>query len=91
MKYPVIFLISLFFSITAAADEEFVCAMGDLERVISVVYLSDGPLPCEVRYDKGEGAEVLWTAEHTEGYCEKSAREFIEQQEEWGYECTHTQ
>ncbi len=77
---------------TATADEQFVCARGELERIISVVYLSDGPLPCEVRYDRGEGAEVLWSAENTQGYCESKAKEFVnKQEEEWGYTCTHYQ
>jgi hypothetical protein len=78
----------LCFGSAALADQQFVCAGGGQERIISVVYLSDGPLPCEVRYDKGDGAEVLWSAQNTEGYCESKAKEFVNKQEGWGYDCT---
>ncbi|MEX2352805.1 MAG: hypothetical protein WD709_01365, partial [Gammaproteobacteria bacterium] len=88
MKSLAVFLMTLCFSIAASADSEFVCTMGDAERTISVVYSGDGLVPCEVRYDKGEGAEVLWSAEHTEGFCENQAREFVSRQEGWGYSCT---
>ncbi len=87
MKHLAIFLLILFFSVAASADEEFTCTRGEVERIISVVYPGDGPLPCEVRYDKGDGVEVLWSSEHTEGYCERNAREFVEKQKDWGYKC----
>jgi len=91
MNRFLVLLTVLLFNNIALADEDFICARGDLERVISVVYLGDGPVPCEVRYDKGDGqaARVLWSAEHTEGYCESKAKEFVDRQEGWGYSCTH--
>ena len=72
------------------ADTEFVCTAGDAERVISVVYFGDGLVPCEVRYDKGTGADVLWTAQNEEGYCENQARQFVGKQEGWGFSCSET-
>jgi hypothetical protein len=91
MKRLLVASIMLLLSITAFANERFVCSHGDQQRVIEVVYLSDGPLPCEVTYDKGMGAEVLWSAQNTEGYCESHAKEFVEKQEGWGWTCTRYQ
>ena len=90
MKGWVAFWVTLLSSTGVSADTEFVCAMGDSERTISVVYASEGLVPCEVRYDKGDGAEVLWSAENTEGYCENQARQFVSRQEGWGYSCSES-
>ena len=84
-------LIVLLLSSAAFANERFVCTQGDQQRVIEVVYLSDGAVPCEVRYDKGMGAEVLWSAQNSEGYCESHAKEFVQKQEGWGWTCTRYQ
>ena len=90
MKRVKVLCAILLFSAGVFADTEFVCTMGDSERNISVVYTGDGLVPCEVHYDKGEGAEVLWTSEHTEGFCENQARQFVSRQEGWGYSCSET-
>ena len=90
MKRAAVFLLTLLISTGVFADTEFVCTAGDAERVITVVYFGDGLVPCEVRYDKGMGAEVLWTAQNEEGYCENQARQFVGKQEGWGYSCSET-
>lgn len=88
MRCVPVLIMTLLFSAAVLADSEFVCTMGDEERTISVIYQGDGLVPCEVHYDKGQGAEVLWSAEHTEGFCENKAREFVSRQEGWGYTCS---
>jgi hypothetical protein len=90
MKQTIFFCMTLLFSAGVFADTEFVCTMGDAERIISVVYIGDGLVPCEVRYDKGQGYQLLWTAQNTEGYCENQARQFVSKQEGWGYSCSET-
>ena len=76
------------FSSAAFANETYTCTHGDQKRVISVVYASDGqPLPCRVTYDKGAGADVLWSAENQAGYCEEQAAAFVEKQKGWGWAC----
>ncbi|MEJ2762306.1 MAG: hypothetical protein P8126_12520 [Gammaproteobacteria bacterium] len=84
-------LILLVTSTAVFADVRFVCTAGDQQRTITVAYLSDGPLPCEVRYDKGMGPKVLWSAQNTEGYCESHAKDFVQKQEGWGWTCTRYQ
>jgi len=81
-------LMLLLMSAAALGDVRFVCTMGGQERTITVAYQSNGPLPCEVRYDKGMGPKVLWSAQNTEGYCESHAKEFVQKQEGWGWTCT---
>ena len=78
-------------SVAAYANERFVCTHGDQQRVIEIVYMGDGPVPCEVRYDKGDGSQVLWSAQNTEGYCESHAKAFVEKQEGWGWNCSRSQ
>lgn len=79
---------------TAAAEEapRFVCTSGDNERVIEVVYNNpDESLPCEVRYHKDGNEETLWRAQYEEGFCEQQAKEFVSDQEDWGWECDEAQ
>jgi predicted methyltransferase len=85
-----VFCVTLLFSAGVFADTEFTCTMGDTTRTISVVYTGSGLVPCEVRYDRGQGAEVLWSAENTEGYCENQARQFVSKQEGFGYSCSES-
>ena len=90
MKFHALILFfSLFFCcFTATANEQYVCSHGDAKRLISVLYdNAESPLPCEVHYDKGEGAQVLWNAKSEAGYCETKASEFVEKQESWGWSC----
>jgi len=91
MRNSIVALALLVTCTAAAADIRFVCTRDGHERTITVAYLSDGPLPCEVRYDKGDGARVLWSAQNTEGYCESHAKDFVAKQENWGYSCTRYQ
>ncbi len=80
---------SLLFSATfAIAGEDYVCDYDGEKRLISIAYTSDQQsVPCEVRYDKGQGVEILWSANSEVGYCEKKASEFIAKQESWGWTC----
>ncbi len=75
-------------SFTAFAGQDYVCDNNGLKRIVSIVYQNEeAPVPCEVRYDKGQGVETLWTAQAEVGYCEARANEFIEKQESWGWSC----
>ncbi len=90
MKYlsTILFIPLLFFCFNAFAGEEHVCTNGDAMRVISITYEDDqNQIPCEVNYDKGEGAQTLWSAQSEIGYCENKTREFIEKHESWGWSC----
>ena len=92
MKYLTssLFITLLICSFSAVAYDKYVCTHGDAERVISVVYENDQDhVPCEVQYDKGEGAQTLWNAQAEAGYCESKASEFVEKQESWGWSCEH--
>ena len=89
MKFHSVVLFSLFLlCASASAGEQYVCNNGDAKRVISVLYENaEERLPCQVQYDKGEGAQTLWTAKSEAGYCETKASEFVEKQESWGWSC----
>lgn len=91
MSKSFVMLILMAMSTVALGDVRFVCTNGGQQRTITVAYLSDGPLPCEVRYDKGMGAKVLWSAQNTEGYCESHAKDFVQKQEGWGWTCSQSQ
>jgi len=82
-------LMGLFFSSSAFANETYTCKHDKQVRVISVVYATEGmPVPCEVTYDKGNGATTsLWQAQNQAGYCEKQAAAFVEKQRGWGWVC----
>ncbi len=83
-----IFSTTLFCCSLALASEQYICSHGDAERVISVVYQNaESQVPCEVQYDKGEGAHTLWSAQAEVGYCETKASEFVAKQESWGWSC----
>ena len=88
MKY--LLVLASFFSTMALAVENqvTVCKHGDKERKIEIVYSEGTTTPCEVQYTKDLGAEVLWSAANTEGYCEEKAADFIAKQEGWGWTCT---
>lgn len=80
--------ISMFLSISANASEDFVCDNNGDKRIVSIVYQNtETTVPCEVRYDKGEGEVTLWTAQSEQGFCESKANEFLEKQESWGWSC----
>ena len=88
----IIFVTLFSASSTAFADDEFVCANNGEKRIIKIAYQdSEQSVPCEVRYDKGQGEEVLWSAQSEVGYCEAKVDEFIQKQETWGWSCEKTQ
>jgi len=91
MKRITVFLVAGFFCTATMAEVTFTCSLGDAERTVSVNYPGSGPLPCEVHDNKGSGTEVLWSAEHTEGYCESRVREFIAKLGSLGYSCTENE
>jgi len=75
-------------ALTATASEDYVCDNNGAKRIVSIVYQNEEqPVPCEVRYDKGQGVETLWTAKSEVGFCEARVNEFIEKQESWGWNC----
>ena len=90
MKITLSFLFVALFasSFAAIAGEDFVCDNNGEKRIIKIAYQSDQqPVPCEVRYDKGQGEETLWSAQSEVGFCEAKADEFIQKQESWGWSC----
>lgn len=75
-------------SFAAMAGEDFVCENNGSKRIVSIVYQNqEASVPCEVRYDKGQGVETLWSAQSESGYCETKANQFIAKQESWGWSC----
>jgi len=80
--------VTFFASSAATANETYICKHDTQIRQIQVVYASDSAkVPCEVTYDKGQGAVSKWQAQNQEGYCEEKAAEFVEKQKGWGWEC----
>lgn len=72
----------------ASAEEAVRCSLAGAERTISIHRSGEASVPCEVRYQKGEGSSiVLWEAHNEVGYCEARAAEFVEQQRTWGWTC----
>jgi len=72
----------------AVADETYTCTQGDQERIITIVYQDQAAkVPCEVRYQKGDVTETLWSAQNEAGYCEEKAEAFVEKQRGWGWDC----
>lgn len=83
-------LFSLALALPGHADTNHghVCHRDDAQRLIQVVYLVPGQaVPCEVHYEKDGEREVLWRANNQEGFCEEQARTFVNQQQEWGWQC----
>ena len=79
---------ALFASSSAFANDTYMCKHGNQERLINIVYASpDAAVPCEVTYDKGEGAVSLWQAGNLVGYCEEKAMAFVDKQRAWGWTC----
>ncbi|OIO70156.1 MAG: hypothetical protein COS35_00385 [Zetaproteobacteria bacterium CG02_land_8_20_14_3_00_50_9] len=79
---------TLFAASPLLANEAYSCKYGNQERLINLVYANEGStLPCEVTYDKGDGATTMWQAQNLEGYCESKMAEFIEKQRSWGWTC----
>ena len=88
IKVSLVFCILFLISNVSFAGVEYVCTDGNAERIISVYYENEeAQVPCEVQYDKGEGAETLWRAQSQVGYCESKVDDFVEKQESWGWSC----
>jgi len=75
---------------SAHAGMKTVCTHDSQTRVIEVVYSGPEVVPCEVRYTKEEGTQVLWSAQNATGYCEEKAEAFVEKQRGWGWNCETT-
>ena len=79
---------------SVVADEGYTyeCKHGRDVRKIDVVYLQrEASVPCEVNYTKDGVQETLWNATYSEGYCETRAKEFVEKQQGWGWDCKLTE
>lgn len=75
---------------TARADENYLCTFGQQQREISLIYqYPEAPLPCEVRYKKAGKTEIMWSAENTQGFCERKLQSFVQQQIDWGWRCSN--
>ena len=94
MRFTLSVLFVAFFcaSFAVIAGEDYVCDNNGEKRIISIAYQSDDQsVPCEVKYDKGEGVQTLWSAQSEVGFCETKANEFLEKQESWGWSCERFQ
>jgi hypothetical protein len=73
---------------SSAWADTYVCKHGNQERVISVVYETQGqPVPCKVVYTKDTGVEIPWNAQNLAGYCEEKTAALVEKQRAWGWTC----
>ena len=90
MRIIVSVLLTICFCQTALADTTYVCNNGGMERIIEVIYQGAGSVPCEVRYTKDGITKVLWNAQVEEGYCDFKAKDFVEKQRSWGWQCEGT-
>lgn len=68
------------------------CRQADLTRQVTVFYpAAPASLPCRVFYTKPNENVLprpLWQADHTEGYCERKAAEFVGRLTSWGWACS---
>lgn len=80
-------LIALSVPTLAATDTRMVCQHDGSVRLIEVIYSGDYDVPCDVRYTKDDGVQVLWSAAFEVGYCESQAAAFVEKQRAWGWSC----
>jgi hypothetical protein len=75
----------------AQNDDSYRCTHDGLVRRVEIVRETGAAVPCAVRYTKDTEAsgqpQVLWKAEHEQGYCEARTREFIAKLESLGWQC----
>ena len=84
----ILLLVFLAAAFNVSASENYVCDNHGEKRLIKITYHNEQqPVPCEVRYDKGQGEQILWSAQSEAGFCETKADEFIQKQESWGWSC----
>jgi len=71
--------------------DSWTCRYADLTREVLIVYPEEAALlPCQVYYAKPDEnvlPRVLWRAEHTAGYCERTAARFVEKLTSLGWQC----
>ena len=87
-------LLSLPLMAESFVNESYLCSHPQVtqKRVIEVNYLqATSAVPCDVKYSKGEETKVLWQAQTEQGYCEAKAKEFLEKQAAWGWQCEKMQ
>ena len=91
--FALVMAVSVFSGSAVAGDGyTYECVHGRDIRKIEVVYLQrESLVPCEVNYTKDGVQESLWNASYSEGYCEARAKEFVEKQKSWGWDCTLTE
>jgi hypothetical protein len=91
MKKSPLLLLAIFMGLAAGVEvsaDTYRCTFGVQERVISII--PEDPIrntPCEVLYQKDGGARTVWDAKERKGSCEEEVLAFVEQQQEWGWEC----
>lgn len=89
---PIIAAASILVATNAYADS-WNCSKENLVREVVVEYPQGGSLPCKVIYKKqteGVYDQELWSADNTEGYCEKNAADLVAKLEGWGWVCLET-
>ncbi|MEC6815216.1 hypothetical protein VXS05_09105 [Photobacterium toruni] len=88
MKVMLLLMLSIL-SFQASAQERYVCKDGTAERTVEVVYSQPGhKVPCDVKYTKASGSQVLWSASHEIGYCETKAQTFATKLGTLGWTCS---
>ena len=78
-------------SLNAAARDDitYTCTLDDAKRIIEVVYTTEEPLSCEIRYTKAGETQVLWTYNNELDACEIQAESFVQKQTTWGWRCSN--
>jgi len=76
-------------SIAVADDNSrWACMLNNSERIIEIEYEHAGQaVPCKVNYEKQGSTETLWHYRNESGQCEQQAREFLDKQRSWGWQC----
>ncbi|WP_279152456.1 hypothetical protein [Photobacterium iliopiscarium] len=88
MKVMLLLMLSIL-SFQASAQDMYVCKDGSAERTVEVVYSQLGSkVPCEVKYTKASGSQILWSANHEIGYCESKAQAFVTKLDTLGLTCS---
>ena len=88
MKVMLLLMLSIL-SFQASAQDMYVCKDGSAERTVEVVYSQSGSkVPCEVKYTKASGSQILWSANHEIGYCESKAQAFVTKLDTLGLTCS---
>lgn len=70
------------------------CVAGALTRNIWISYENQRGENCKVHYEKPQEnapSKVLWSAQQDPQFCQRKAKELIEKQKGWSFECTSKQ